>query len=614
MNGHSSLHCALCALHVSTSGSLPRLMLGLAAAHVVALAGTSISTAKAQSSPPSTHHAAIVVATIGAADAAPRDPERALGSSADVAIGRLETSLAALPLGVFSAEEARALFEANASAPAASLTATDIERWASRSQSAVRHLARAEYDRAREELLEAQALTSRAAEELNREAERARQVLDTCLYMVRAYIETRDVERAEAQARTCRRLVPGAEPSPYRHTPEVRDLLARVEGEMRAEPRAELRVTSQPTGCAVRLNGISFGETPFRIDELAPGEYRLQVECGGVDRGRIRRLHLASGRTEVNVDTRFEAAIRSRPRLSLRYETPEDAQRWAARDAREIARATGASETWILWRGATGTHRLDRVWAEGAASAYPGEASLEMHSGAEFRAALSRLRVGESVDLGAPDGVAQAALTLDVPLMDTGHAPEFEGDGEPGQGTRMAAPERERHPVGLALVSSAAALTYGVASFLHAERVRRGRAFAQLFSLTRQRDWVALRMPSTFVAAGGSVVLLAAFPALLPDARARRVPIGAWVSGGVGLGLAGAAVIVTATRRSCDGLVNDRRACIRREEAGDRAILLASGAAPLVSVPVVYALRRTSIRPEVSVGRRRVRVGVLGTF
>ena len=76
-------------------------------------------------------------------------------------------------------------FEQAVSAPALSLSQSDIDAWAERSRSALQALARADYDTAREELLEAQRVAQQAANELNREAERARQVLDTCLFMAR---------------------------------------------------------------------------------------------------------------------------------------------------------------------------------------------------------------------------------------------------------------------------------------------------------------------------------------------------------------------------------------------------------------------------------------------
>jgi hypothetical protein len=58
----------------------------------------------------------------------------------------------------------------------------------------------------------------------------------------------------------------------------------------------------------------------------------------------------------------------------------------------------------------------------------------------------------------------------------------------------------------------------------------------------------------------------------------------------------------------------DRRACIDREQAGDRAVLLASGAAPLLLVPLVYALRPARVSPEIEVSRAGAWVSLRGVF
>ena len=139
----------------------------------------------------------------------------------------LRQELAVRGQSVWRADRASERFEVVGSAPAPQISQSDIDLWVERSRAAVRYLARADYKAARRELKAAQRLADRAAAELNREAARAQQVLDTCLFMVRAYVETKNPAEARRQARECRRLVPRVEPSAFRHTPEVRDLLGR---------------------------------------------------------------------------------------------------------------------------------------------------------------------------------------------------------------------------------------------------------------------------------------------------------------------------------------------------------------------------------------------------
>ncbi|MCA9534496.1 MAG: PEGA domain-containing protein [Myxococcales bacterium] len=527
-------------------------------------------------------------------------------------VAALQRVLASEGVIAFPSEEARVQFEARVSSPAVALSASDIERWVARSQSAVRYLARADYDRARADLLEAHALASGAAEELNREAERARQVLDTCLYMVRAYVETRDDESAMNQARACRQLVPGAEPSPYRHTPEVREIIARVDRNIAAEPPGQLVVTSSPSGCAVRLNGIAFGSTPFRMDDLAAGEYRLQVECNDVERGRIRRIRVNAGETTVHVDGGFDGAIRSRPGLGLMYEGAQQAHAQAAGHAQVLGEALGVSEVWLVWVVEHGRVRVDRVSARGVSSVWL-RADLQQPAAAEaaLASAVEHLRAGRSVDLEQPE--ARAAVGLELPAgVDAEEAEPAEAEtADEDSGAERVRDRGQR--AGLGVTSGVSAAAFVAATVLHLERRQRGEALAQAFLLSRQAAWIDLRLPSTLLAASGGLLSLATLPVFLPEREG--VPVGAWVAGGLGLGLAAASVGTVLRRPSCPNWAADnRRACIRGEELGDRAILLASAGAPLLMVPLLYALRPARVSPEVEVSRSGAWVSLRGVF
>jgi hypothetical protein len=514
---------------------------------------------------------------------------------------------AALP-----AEEARTTFESRVSSPSVALSASDIERWVARSQSAVRHLARADYDRARADLLEAHALATGAADELNREAERARQVLDTCRYMVRAYVETRDEESAMNPARACRQLVPGAEPSPYRHTPEVREIIARVDRNMAEEAPGQLAVTSSPSGCAVRLNGIAFGVTPFRMDDLAAGDYRLQVECDEAERGRIRRIRVNAGETTVHVDGAFDGAIRSRPGLGLVYDQAQLAQERAAGHALVVGEALAVDEVWLVWVLEPGRVRVDRVTSQGVTSVWlQGDLARPAEADGALRTATRHLRAGRSVDLEQPDVRPPDGLQVPAEWAAARAQADAADEGEDERGDRRGSAQRGRRlALGVTAGLSAAALVGSLG--LHIVRLHRGDAFALYFSLTRQAAWIDLRLPSTLVAAGGAALSVATLPALLP--RRDGVPVGGWVAGGVGLGLAAASVGSALARPSCPGFGVDRRACIDREQAGDRAVLLASGAAPLLLVPLVYALRPARVSPEIEVSRAGAWVSLRGVF
>ena len=221
------------------------------------------------------------------------------------------------------------------------IDANDIERWASRSREALRHLSRGDYEAARRALLEAQAISERAAEALNRESLRARQVLDTCLFIVRTAIETGDHVGAEAQARRCRLLVPRMQASAYTHTPEVRALVARVDVALANETAGELFVDSDRRDCVVRVNGVRFGATPMRTRELPFGEYRVQVECDELVAGRVHTVTLGQDDVAVHVDSIFDRVLRARPFVSLRYPSATFADEHARSHGRIVARKLG---------------------------------------------------------------------------------------------------------------------------------------------------------------------------------------------------------------------------------------------------------------------------------
>ena len=115
----------------------------------------------------------------------------------------------------------------------------------------------------------------------HREAARAQQLLDTCLFMVRAYVETKNDAEARRQARECRHLVPRVEPSAFRHTPEVRELLAEVDQQMASEAPGQLEVQSMRPDRLCASTASTSDARPVVGIELPTGMYRVQVEVRG---------------------------------------------------------------------------------------------------------------------------------------------------------------------------------------------------------------------------------------------------------------------------------------------------------------------------------------------
>ncbi len=247
---------------------------------------------------------------------------------------------------VWSSDAAAARFQHRGSTAAFAITKDALEKWDQHSRAAIRALTKGDHAAAFTHLDRAERLSRTATEEINRNPEQAQRALDTCLYMVRALLETDDATSAEAHASECVVLVPNAEPATLMHPPQVLALYrqARKQGRARA---GSLIVESAPPGCSVRVNGVRLGETPLEITTLSVGEYGVQVECDGTRRGRVHSAKVGPGTTKQVVDDRFDRTVRTEPILRLEY-PKERRNGWRATDAREIAELLPAYTTVIV--------------------------------------------------------------------------------------------------------------------------------------------------------------------------------------------------------------------------------------------------------------------------
>jgi hypothetical protein len=516
---------------------------------------------------------------------------------------------------VWRADRASERFEVVGSAPAPQISQSDIDLWVERSRAAVRYLARADYKAARRELKAAQRLADRAAAELNREAARAQQVLDTCLFMVRAYVETKNGAEARRQARECRRLVPRVEPTAFRHTPEVRELLTEVDEEMASEAPGTLAVRSTPSDCLVRINGVEFGRTPLSGIELPAGAYRLQVECKEAHRGRIHRVDIASGENVFMFDAALERAVRTRPVLHFQYDAPE-AWRQRMDLAHQVASILGGANVLVVSGLSSAVVRVD-LSAEGyeAASAW-----LAVRDGVpeaeDVRRAIDALFEGRSVDFAGSHPIARASWRAELAssaavTAGTAAATETETERERG----VPRPRNQR-------IAGWSLFGVGVASIatsvgLHVWRGELGDRFIEApANLNAAQQWNDVRIGVWTTAALGGAATSAAMPLLLPDYE--RTPWWGWTLGVVGLGLTGYAIYEGVTMTNCpDPYLADQaavRSCVARGQEAGRLALALAGAAPLLTIPLVYLFRPLRAEPSVSVAGQGAVVQVRKVF
>jgi len=516
---------------------------------------------------------------------------------------------------VWQADRASERFEVLGSAPAPEVSQSDIDLWVERSRAAVRYLARADYKAARRELKAAQRLADRAAAELNREAARAQQVLDTCLFMVRAYVETKNDAEARRQARECRHLVPRVEPSAFRHTPEVRELLAEVDQQMASEAPGQLEVQSTPPDCLLRINGVDFGRTPVSGIELPTGMYRVQVECEAGERGRIHRVSIESGSNTFFFDGELERTVRTRPVLHLQYGAREpEAERMA--HAQQVATVLGGAAVLMLSTPDSGTLRID-LDASGFA---PASTWLPMDNGVadpdDIRRAVGALFDGRSVDFTGPHPIARASWQVEVaPAVTLGAAAAAVTEADPERARSVPRPRSQRIAgwslFGLGLGS------IGASVGLHVWRGTLGDEFIDSPSnLSAAQRWNDVRIGVWTSAAFGGAAASAAMPLFLPDQE--RTPWWGWTLGALGLGLSGYAIYEGVTMTACPEpyIANSSAAesCVARGQEAGRLSLALAGAAPLLTVPLVYLFRPLRALPSVTVTREGAMVQIRNTF
>lgn len=557
-----------------------------------------------------------------------------------------------------SHEAARAALVATHGEDPPEVSESDLARWVASSRQAVRSLARADYDSARAALAQAEAVTDRALAELNREATRARQVLDTCLYLVRSLEETGQHGRAVEQGYACRRLVPRGQPTLTQHPPEVRGILDEVDRALADMPGARLRVVSEPAGCAVRLNGLDFGATPLLTEDLRPGEYRVQVECGD-RRGRIHRVDLTRAGAELQVDAVTEGVLGTSP---LRIIARELDPALVAQVAR-LGRIAGAREVWLVeesGRGRARTYTLHRI-----DTASDAELAVVRTEAASLPLALASLRQGRSHDWttdralesAAPPEAGPVSTTTttatatgspgSTPATTTQEPPPRISDAQLGvhelPPEPVAEPEPEPEPVqvsapppsppaahgdhtvenvvgalALALGAGAYGTSYGV---WEARRGFHGQRLAiaeptDVDYLLRQSAWLDAQVPVWTVSGVGAALWTVAVPLTFgPD---HEVPWWSWVLGGLGLAGVGAGVAIAVTATPCASTVELDAPCVDAGAQLDLGWLIAAQAAPFLAFPITHLARAAGAGPDasasVALGPGRLVMEMGGTF
>jgi len=518
-------------------------------------------------------------------------------------------------VGVWMPDRAVVAFEARGSRPVAEISDREIAARAAQSEGALRLLALGEHAAALAELRDVQAHFGRALETVNRDPAGAQIVLDTCLYLLRALIETGDEPSATAQAKRCVQMVPSGEPSDRMHPPMVLD---RYEAARAPGPghTSALLVESQPSECPLRVNGVLLGETPLEVPDLYPGEYRVQVECQPGAPGRVHTVEVPRGNTSLFVFDYLDRAVRSDPVLHLLYEEPTDTQQ-LVRDGRYVARALPAAAVVV---GSTDGDQTLQLRVVTATLVDPILVRIPVTDAGPNPSvvanAVTALLKGECVDFTESEPVpidcATGAPTKPVASPVTSRAPR----------TRRR-PPRAQFISGVALASVGTASMLTGYSLVISRRSAGDDWINDPNSIGTQDKWLRLGTGVIATSSAGAGLLVAAMPLALPYRR--KTPWWAWLSGGLGLAAAAGAItsVVTADAKppqSCSINGPDPTPCVDRYRDTDRALVLGMTAAPLLTMPLVYLLRRsdkglsTDLLPVLVAGRGRGVLGVRGVF
>jgi hypothetical protein len=531
---------------------------------------------------------------------------------------------------VLAFDEARALFEARGSAEPVPASAADLDTVARQAKQALWHVATGHSERARQSVRVVLERAEQALESLNREADAARNVLNACLYLVRAMLESGNRDAAHEHVLECRRLVPDITADPHDHPPNVLRLLREAELDMSTAGTGSLRVLSRPTGCRTYVNGRKLGTTPFLLRRLPPGEYRVQAECAPDTPARVHRVVLAAEPTTVRIDARFDAAVRTDTGLQLTYPDTASSNEHRLADSLRVARITRAATVLLVTPDGDGSVRLDRVDVKQrrvVASVRVTPGGTRAHRWYAARAVDSLWRE-RSLDM---NGSRPRPMDPWAPPVAPSPPIELADDGVPSVHDREApAPEPAAEPSGRArrvagwalLGSGAAGLAAGWALF--ATTLQRGDHFGLAAPtdpdyLGRQRRFDRARIGSGVAFAAGGAITTAAVPLLLPEHGGGGVmPAWAWTTGAVGVALLGVGTVRMAVDR---GAWLDRDPVDQGSTRHRPSRLLGAAlwlhAAPLLAIPLTYVARRffgDGATATLELDRHRVAVHVGGSL
>jgi hypothetical protein len=308
----------------------------------------------------------------------------------------------------------------------------------------------------------------------------------------------------------------------------------------------------------------------------------------------------------------FDRVVRSAPLLYLQFDEAPDPEE-LARHAREVARSLPASAVIV------------------ATLVGPDVLQLEVELATQAESSFVRLPLSET---GPNQDLMNRAVEVILAggCSDLTEETPLEINCETGQAivpTPVEAVDSKRVAPRSLFISGLSLASVGAASLGAGWGLGIARRFAgndwidDPNSLSLQAKWLDLGTSLIITGAAGGGLLVAAMPMVLP--LHAKTPWWAWVNGGLGVVAAVGSIVSAATAaskpsESCEVNVEDPTACVNWKRDTDRAILLGATAAPLLTMPLVYLLRRSDRKPKVAlhprvvVSRQGGALGLTGSF
>ncbi len=515
-------------------------------------------------------------------------------------------------------EAAGTLFQARGSASSERASRSEAAELLSDAQKLQLLVATEDYRSAEQVAAELMRRAERLRTAFGRDSQLAGAAFRGCLYRVQGALQRGQRSNARAFAAECRRLVPHREVSPQKFPPEVVGIIAEVDAELRLRAR-DMRVESIPEGCPIFLNGQPVGATPSVVPGLLPGDYGVRVDCGGRT-GRVHMVTVVGEPITVRIDDRFDRTLSTDAGLTFQYPDGTTHDQYVVTDAITVARTLKIPLALVLSpvhldpsedgnpsdraSDEKGDVRVDLVHAkrgEIIASAWTRSRGTRLFRANAIAAAFSR---SKSVDLRgaqpstttawvppvAPDLEASGlAFGDDTPRADEAKSPRTRRSGQPSatrQGFGWAL-----LGIGVAGLASGGALAAKWSS--DTEAVWAGSTtdtttpgFLEVLSRDERRN--RLRKAVWGIAPASSALLTTSLALILPDRDG--VPWWTWLSAAAGAGLAGVGAWQIA-RHGCTLDTDNDSLCDSGRATSLQGVAMISAGVPLVSVPIIYALR-----------------------